>query len=41
MASADFEIKNFFSGRLESVILSIEEDKDDEERYFQSVVASI
>ena len=31
MASADFEIKNFFSGRLESVILSIEEDKDDED----------
>ena len=42
MASADFKIKNFFSGGLESVILSIEEDKDDErDMYFQSVVASI
>ena len=42
MASADFKIKNFFSGGLENVILSIEEDQDDErDIYFQSVVASI
>ena len=42
MASANFNIKNFFTGGLENVILSIEEDKDDErDIYFQSVVTSI